>query len=413
MPFLDVLLGGGVIVALVSWLALSSYVLAVQRRRFAARATLKAATETLRREDVRVLPCADRVARVRPVIEGASREMVMRGAADSRTPPDVADALAAYLLEQWGLESLERDADSHRSARSKWRRITALRILNRLDHPKRLELLARAVDHPDGDVASVALSVLGESADPRAGEILIGALKGRRHPASRIAVHIDRSPLDLGDRLRSLLGASESRVRQWAATLLGRYVDADGLERELAALCDDTDPGVRKAAIESLGRIGDELAAKAAIRLLSDPVGFVRASAARAVGRLDRPDLASDVSALLGDREWWVRFAARQALEAMGTEVWPVLVPCLDSADRFVRNGAAEVFQNLGLVDSLILMEAASDDPAPHKIDMLCRIAAAGGVRLTDSLIERAGPTVGPRVRGLLSAIGLQDVGAA
>ena len=97
----------------------------------------------------------------------------------------------------------------------------------------------------------------------------------------------------------------------------------------------------------------------------------------------------------------------------MGSDVWPLLVPCLSSADRFVRNGAAEVFQNLGLLDSLILMEAASDDPAPHKIDMLRRIAAAGGVRLTDSLVERAGPTVGPRVRGLLTAIGFQDVGAA
>jgi len=59
------------------------------------------------------------------------------------------------------------------------------------------------------------------------------------------------------------------------------------------------------------------------------------------------------------------------------------------------------------------VMEAATDDPAPQKIDMLRRIATAGGVRLTDSLVERAGPTVGPRVRGLLAAIGLADVGAA
>jgi HEAT repeat protein len=131
------------------------------------------------------------------------------------------------------------------------------------------------------------------------------------------------------------------------------------------------------------------------------------------LGKLERPDLANPLVSLLGDRSWWVRFAAKQALEAMGTDVWPVLVPCLTNADRFVRNGAAEVFQNLGLLDSLIVMEAATDDPAPHKIDMLRRIAAAGGVRLTDSLLERAGPIVGPRVRGLLSAIGFQDVGAA
>ena len=64
-----------------------------------------------------------------------------------------------------------------------------------------------------------------------------------------------------------------------------------------------------------------------------------------------------------------------------------------------MRNGAAEVFQNLGVLDSLIVMEAATDNPGATKIDMLRRIAAAGGVRFTDSLIERAGPIVGPRIR--------------
>ena len=47
-----------------------------------------------------------------------------------------------------------------------------------------------------------------------------------------------------------------------------------------------------------------------------------------------------------------------------------------------MRNGAAEVFQNLGVLDSLIVMEAATDNPGATKIDMLRRIAEAGGVRL-------------------------------
>ena len=68
-----------------------------------------------------------------------------------------------------------------------------------------------------------------------------------------------------------------------------------------------------------------------------------------------------------------------------------MLVRCLENQDKFVRNGAAEVFQNLGILDSLIVMEAASDDPSGSKIDLLRRIAAAGGARMTDSLVERAG----------------------
>jgi hypothetical protein len=71
------------------------------------------------------------------------------------------------------------------------------------------------------------------------------------------------------------------------------------------------------------------------------------------------------------------------------------------------------VFQNVGVLDSLIVLEAASDNPGQNKIDMLRQIADAGGVRFTDSLVERAGPVVGPRIRLLLAAIGLEHVGAA
>jgi HEAT repeat protein len=413
MPTLDTLLVVGCAGAALLWLGVSAYVLAVQRRRSLARTSLASATALLRRDDVRRLPLADRVAALRPVIEGASRDMVMHGAADSETAPGTSEALTAYLVERWGVSGLEREAASHHGARSKWRRIAALRILSRVGHPRHIELLAQAADQADGDVAAIAFSLLGRLEDPRAGETLIGALTRQQHPASRVAVHLDRSPIDLADRLRPLMRDANPVIRLWAAMLLGRYTGVDGLERDLVSMVDDPDARVRKAAIESLGRIGDELAAAAACRLVRDPVAFVRANAARALGRLDRPDLAGTVATLLGDRDWWVRFAAKQALEAMGADVWPVLVRCLEHADRFVRNGAAEVVQNLGLLDSLIVMEAATDDPAAQKIDMLRRIASAGGVRLTDSLVERAGPTVGPRVRRLLATIGFEDVGAA
>jgi HEAT repeat protein len=159
--------------------------------------------------------------------------------------------------------------------------------------------------------------------------------------------------------------------------------------------------------------LGDRVAAVTALRLLNDPVPFVRASAVRAIGKLDRDDLAEDVAALFGDRDWWVRFAAKECLEGMGPDIWPVLVRLLDDPDRFVRNGAAEVFQNLGVLDSFIVMEAATDDPADRKIDLLRRIASAGGLRLTDSLLERAGAKLAPRLRNLLATIGLQHVSAA
>jgi HEAT repeat protein len=413
MPTLDTILVLALVAAVLTWAGLALHVLAVQHHRARAHAAVARATAVLASEGVRHLTVLERLERVRPFLEEASREMIMRAAADEETPAENFDVWAEYLAAKWGFAVLEQDAASHASARDKWRRMTALRILGHLDQTLGLGLLARAVDEADEDIALVALAQLGRSNDPAAVTILIDALKRQLYPAAHIAAQLDRSPQHLADRLRPLLDDADPVVRLWSATLLGRYPDVPGLERALAALAADADPRVRKAAMQSLGLIGDELATTTALRLLTDPAPFVRATAARALGMLDRPEHARDVTALLGDKDWWVRFAAKECLEMMGEEVWPVLVRLLDSPDRFVRNGAAEVFQNLGLLDSFILMEAASDEPAAAKIDMLRRITVAGGVRLTDSLVERAGAAMGLRVRQLLTTIGLEHVEAA
>jgi HEAT repeat protein len=413
MPWFHPVLVWSAVGAVALWMTLSVYLLLVERRRDAARTTLSAALAALESPEMLRLSLAERAAHVRPVLESASRELVMRAIADSHTPPAAAAALEAYLIDRWGQARLERDAASHRTSRDKWRRMAALRILFRFDHARRIELGAEAVKGSDADVASVALSLLGGSDHPDAVEVLLDALKRRQHPGTRIAVQLDRSPQHLGHRLRSLLTDADPVVRRWSATLLGRYSDVDGLERDLAQAAQDEDPRVRKAAIQSLGAIGETLAAETARRSLSDPVPFVRAAAVRAISALERDDLAEDVAARLGDRDWWVRFAAKQCLEQMGPDIWPILARLLDDPDRFVRNSAAEVFQNIGVLDSFIVMEAATADPADRRVDLLRRIAAAGGLRLTGSLLERAGPKLAPRIRHLLSTIGLERVGAA
>ena len=412
MPALETLLAVAALVALSAWAALSAHLLLIQRRRTAMQRLVAHAIALLEQDDVRRLSLAERIERVRPIAAKASRELIMRATADRDTPDAAFRALLGYLTDRWGLETLLKDASAHKSARDKWRRITALRILFRSNHTAILDLLARAADQSDADVADVAFSLLGTSAEPRAMDILFDALRAHRHSASRIASHIEQSPQLIAARLRSHLGDRDPVVRLWCATLLARY-PAEPIENELAALTADSDPRVRKAAIQTLGTVGDRVAAERALHLLNDPFAYVRAHAARALGELARTDLADRVAPLLGDADWWVRLAARESLEMMGPDVWPVLMRSLNHSDRFVRNGAAEVFQNLGVLDSLIVMEAATDNPGAMKIDMLRRIAAAGGVRFTDSLVERAGPVVGPRIRNLLATIGLQHVGAA
>ena len=396
--------------AILAWAALSGYILLVQRRRDVTRGTLESARLALHRLGGATLETRRRALDL--LFRHSSRELLMRCAAERELSPDAFLALVSLLEERWTLDSLIDDAMFHETRREKWRRVTALRILARLEHPRAVELLGRAVEDADREVVECALALLGRSEDPAAVERLLDAFAAAPAYAARIAVYLDQSPHPIGNQLAELLNDERAVVRQWAATLLSRYPE-DVDESRLAWLTNDVDANVRKAAIQTLGRVGTGQAAACAVHLLTDTVPYVRAHAARALAELGRADYAKRLADLLGDKDWWVRLAARESLELMGTEVWPVLVKCLDHPDKFVRNGAAEIVQNLGVLDNLIMLEAASDYPTRSKLDMLKRITDAGGIRLTESLVERAGPVVGPRVRRLLDSMGLERVGAA
>ena len=409
---LEPILLAGAVFAVLAWAVLAAYVLRIDRLRRTARDQVTSVLEALRERDDPSAPMPERIARITPILGNMSRDMVLHTAADGGTVRSSADVLAAYMVDKWGPYILLREAANHRAPREIWRRTASLTVVYKLGLPNTFELLARAVKDPTTEVASVGLTLLGTSPDPRASGLLIDALIEQRHPASRVAVHLEHSPLRPVAAYRALLTHADPVVRFWGATLLAGCPGVDTLETELAELSDDPDPRVRKASVQSLGRVGGEIATAVALRLLRDEAPFVRAHAARALGELDCMEAAGPISELLGDSDWWVRNAAKQSLETLGGEVWPVLVRCLEHSDKFVRNGAAEVFQNLGILDSLIVMEAASDDPSRSKIDLLRRIAAAGGARMTESLVERSG-SAAPRVRQLLATMGFEHAGAA
>ena len=196
-------------------------------------------------------------------------------------------------------------------------------------------------------------------------------------------------------------------MRYWGATLVSRH-RVPGSERDIALLTKDPSPLVRKAAVATLAELDGAGAVPAVQPLLADPIWYVRAHAARALAAANATDTADQIAPLLADREWWVRLAARESLQQMGEEVWSVLVPYLDHADAFARNGAAEVLQNIGVLDSLIVLEAATARPSASKVEMLRKIAAAGGTRMTEALLERVDESVRPRVRTLLASLGLE-----
>jgi hypothetical protein len=244
-------------IALSAWVAMSVHLLTIQRRRIAMQRLVADAIALLEQDNVRS-SLAERIARLRPIAAGASRELIMRAAADRATPDAAFRALLGYLTDRWGLDTLLKDASAHKSSRDKWRRMTALRILFRSNHTAILDLLARASEQPDTEVADLAFSLLGSSNEPRAMDILFDALGAQRHSASRVAIYIEQSPQSIAARLRARLTDRDPVVRLWCATLLARYPE-ESVEDDLALLTDDADPRVRKAAIQTLRRLAMRL----------------------------------------------------------------------------------------------------------------------------------------------------------
>lgn len=339
--------------------------------------------------------------RARGLLARLPAAVIERLAADAGLPRWLTEPFAAHTLARKGAARFLRAASAHRGGRGRWRRIAALRILCAGGHPDAPPLLRSALLSGDPDLVGAAVSLLGDQRSPAAAEQLIQALRERLHPPSRVAARLDRFPLLVPDLILPLVRDPDPAVRFWGATLLARYGARPDVAPALAGLVTDDDASVRKAAVESLGAVGGGEADTTALRLLEDPVWFVRAHAARALGDLERADLAPRVLPLLADPQWWVRAAVKDALQAMGPAVAPAVAGVLGHPDRFARNGAAEVLQNLGVLDELAGRAARGEASAEDQA-LLERAGAAGGIAPTPGTARRILPMAADRVRVLL-----------
>ncbi len=344
----------------------------------------------------------------RRLARGVSPEVALAGlprrtlagiAADASTPAPIAQAAARRLMTSRWSHVVDR-AHSHRSETDKWRRLAALRILSLAGSAAALPELAHALADNDPEVVGGAVAVLGTRSDRESAELLVAALRDGRYSRSRVAAQLDAFPIPVGDLLRPLLEDADPSIRQWSATLLGRYHDAE-IELELATLIVDEDPQVRAAVVKSLTRNGSRFAAPAAVTSLSDPVWFVRIHAVRALGDLGRVEQAPEVVALLADPQWWVRTAAKESLQELGKGVVPAILPALKSEDGFVRDGAAEVLQNLGVIDELVarLEQSPRDELA---LRTLRTIFLGGGETIAAAAAKRAVASGSPHAAELL-----------
>lgn len=303
-----------------------------------------------------------------------------------------AGRVSGPLDERESRRLVRRASGQPRTEWGRWRRMAALARLSRARHRAAPRLLRRALASPDPRIAIAAIRGLGDLGDDFAVDVLLSALQDGRGPRSRIAAELERlAPLPR-PALPALLRDWNPQVRYWGATLLARYPNL--ARQSLIALSRDPDPNVRAATAETLGtRTGEDVEA-VLLDLLDDPVWYVRVHAARAVGQVVGAPAAPALCQLLADEKWWVRTAAKDALRMIGIDAVPALLSALMHVDRFARNGAAEVLQDIGFVDSL-----AADEP---ESPILGRIYAAGGDRLRLAAERRA--AVRPKTRKVRAA---------
>jgi HEAT repeat protein len=159
----------------------------------------------------------------------------------------------------------------------------------------------------------------------------------------------------------------------------------------------DPDPSVRKAAIETLSQFDDPAVAAVVPLRLMDDAPYVRSAAIRALARFgaslpnaERREVIQAIASRLGDDSWDVRQSAKEALVGFGPTAWKEVAKYLDSTDAFARNGAAEVLQNIGLIDELVDAAARGQSPDPGVKQVLARAFEEGGPMMVEAARERA-----------------------
>ncbi|HEX7981840.1 MAG TPA: HEAT repeat domain-containing protein [Gemmatimonadaceae bacterium] len=392
------LLAAGFVITVSLWLVLSVWVVIDRLRYDRRQRQLGLIRRSLADPKLIELSLGERGALVRELLDRVPTHVIYRMTGDDELAGWVREECARMSLAVIGLPQMLRDATPHRGARAKWRRISALHVLLHARPTAIHALLRVALADPDADVASAAATVLQRIGDQRAAQILIDGLRISRLPASRIAARLERFTIPLADLLRPLLTDERPESRYWAVTLLREHHDENGLAAAIMPLVDDEDAPVRKAALLTLGAMLPLGVARVATLRLSDPAPFVRSAAMRALAqagerspdRARRKAIASSICPLLADREWSVRATAKDALVRLGPGTWREVAAELSSSDGFARNGAAEVLQNLGVLDWTLRGIASGAHPTDEAVDVLRRALREGGVAMSKAAALRS-----------------------
>jgi HEAT repeat protein len=249
-------------------------------------------------------------------------------------------------------------------------RLEAARVLASWEQQEIVEALCRALLDTDEAVRAAAAQSLTELKDPASGAVLSGWVE-RPEPFVRAAILRGLRELRFGEAFDPALHAlsdSAPSVRLEAVGVLGWLKDPRAL-RPLAALAtEDTDTGVRRAAVGALGFAAatDAVATHALLGALRDGAWQVREEAATTLGKLRAPTARDPLVAALDDDYWQVRVRAVRALGHAGdASAAPPVAALLTHSVSNLRKEAALALGELRDPHTLPALRDALQDRDP------------------------------------------------
>jgi HEAT repeat protein len=253
-----------------------------------------------------------------------------------------------------------------------------------------INVLLKALNNDDGAVRIAAVDALRATRDPRCVSALTKCLK-ERDPSMRAAAAAALGEFDRG-AIRALVGCLKDphwAVRKAAVEAIGKNKDSVTVDG-LYPLLKDADHDVREAACDALGRLRDTRAVTALVITLTDSQTSVRTCAAMALRDIEPnwdklPEARNALSQLrdaLKDREYWVRQAAREAiqrienaedspLERVGSvdekvgAALNILATLVAHAHRDLRQAAVEALGRFGNPQLAHLVQPSLQDEDP------------------------------------------------
>lgn len=178
---------------------------------------------------------------------------------------------------------------------------------------------------------------------------------------------VDTGPNDTAKAAAQPLALTLRQNRAGAAMELAIALEKVGPPAipHLIPALDHPDAEVRQLATETLAAIGTEAAVKPlADKSLKDPVVSVRQAAADALRELATPAVVHQLVQALGDEDWKVYYAAKDALARLGMAAVPALVQGLGSSNARIAYTAEQALAAIGrpAVPSLVA-GLSSDNP--------------------------------------------------